>query len=113
MSTSDFAQRKKRQKVPLDRLVAVAGLRNISVDWLLTGGRNVEPPATPATSLPSSLSGLERRIDSLLGVLAQLSPEDQEAVLSECFTRAATAQQLAELKQAVQDLEATKRSKAG
>lgn len=37
MSTSDFAQRKKRDKVPWDRVLAVAGAYFVSADWLLTG----------------------------------------------------------------------------
>lgn len=108
---------KSRNSKPFEICEQVALERGISIDWLLTGEgemyRSGVTAQTPASVLPSGLAGMERRVGSLLGVLAQLTPEDQEAVLSECFTRATTAQQLAELKQTVQDLEATKLSKAG
>lgn len=37
MSTGDFANRKKRGRVPLDRLAEFASSRSVSLDWLLTG----------------------------------------------------------------------------
>ena len=110
MSTSDFAQRKKRKKVPLDRLVSVASLRNISVDWLLTGGgeRHLQhgSEAQEVKYRPPGLQVGEQRIEKLLALLAQLDPEEQDAIFTECHTRASNAQRLTDLRQAVQELEA-------
>lgn len=58
------------------------------------------------TTFPPELAGVERRVTALLGLLAQLDQRDQEAIISECFTRAETAQQLADLRQAVDELTA-------
>lgn len=73
-------------------------------------------PATdraPALDLPPPLAGLERRLDALLGLIAQLDRQEQSTLLEECFTRAQKEKQLADLRQAVTQLQADHPSRTG
>lgn len=56
--------------------------------------------------IPPGLAGAEHRVGALLSLLAQLDQRDQETLITECFTHAEKAQQLAELRQAVDELTA-------
>lgn len=69
-----------------------------------------EAIARDGLPLPVGLVGQERRVEALLAVLGRLSPEVQDAMLTECLSRATSAEQLSELRRAVQDLETQRRA---
>jgi hypothetical protein len=104
---------------PYDICVGLHETRGVSLEWLLTGAGEMrrvtaqEQGGEGQASIPAGLENVERRIVALLDMLAQLGQRDQEAVLSECFARAENAQQLADLRRAVQELEAKKPTKRG
>lgn len=122
LSTGDFAQRKARGRIPWDRVIPLAGSRNVSVDWLVSGEGDRAPAGSQAEDegeyLPlEAQSGpspgisdgpsdqlLRYRLDALAGLLVQLDPGHSEAILSAAFARATDAQRLAELEQAVASL---------
>jgi len=97
MSTGDFANRKKRGRVPLDRLAEFASSRSVSLDWLLTGeGEMYRPGAAPKPTMAD--------------FLARIQPERERLGLS----RAELASKLGVPEQQVADWEAgTGRLKAG
>lgn len=106
-------QREPRQ----DLVTKICTRTGVSIHWMLTGEGSMFEAAQDAPDasaecdqIPDALAGQKRRIAALLGVLEALDPEGREAVLSECITRAEAAQQLAELKLAVQELEAKART---
>ena len=69
-------------------------------------GASQEPEREGRAGIPSGLENVERRVAALLDMLAQLDQRDQESVLTECFARAETTQQLADLRRAVELLTA-------
>lgn len=68
--------------------------------------RGTEPTAGLAPTLPAGLAVSETRIERLLALLAQLDYQEQSTLLDECFTRAQKEKQLADLRQAVAQLQA-------
>ena len=118
ISTGDYSQRKSRGRVPWDRVMSVARSRLVSADWLLTGegemrrqdGAVRDEPAARYQVEAESGASWERRIAMLSALLADLTPEHREALLADALSRAATAQQLAELGQALADIRESLRS---
>jgi len=123
ISTSDFSQRKGRGKVPWDRIIGVANLRSISVDWLLTGIGEMSRAAPaaavdearadavaeesggeelPTSAQPPARKEFGRRLAALAGLLDQIDPDHSEAIIADALSRATDAQRLAELEQAIQ-----------
>lgn len=92
------------------------------MEWLLTGegeryrsgadagGPSVGDGGQAGSVMPQALVPDERRVSSLLDLLAQLDHASRDAVLSDCFARATNAQQLAELRRAVNELTAQKQA---
>jgi len=96
----------------------VAAERGVSLDWLLAGEGEMyrgggDAPGEDRPAAHPELTAEQRRIEALLAVLAQLEPGSRDTVLTDCFTRAADAQQLDALREAVRDLEAWRGKKAG
>jgi transcriptional regulator with XRE-family HTH domain len=100
-------------------LTALTSATDVSADWLLTGeGEMLRRPAGAVRDEPAaryqveaeSDASWERRIAMLSALLADLSPEHREAILADALSRAATAQQLAELGQALADIRESLRS---
>jgi len=90
----------------------------VSLDWLLAGEGEMyrgggDAPGEDRPAAPPELTAEQRRIEALLAVLAQLEPGSRDTVLTDCFTRAADAQQLDALREAVRDLEAWRGKRAG
>lgn len=106
------------ERNPKSEIVAqICARSSISGTWLLSGegemfegeddGVAAEAAAAIAKDglpLPLGLAGQERRVEALLAVLGRLAPEVQDAMLSECLSRATSAEQLSELQRAVQEL---------
>ena len=115
MSTSDFAQRKGRRKVPWERVITLAGSRSVSVDWIVSGvGEEASAGLHGGRGEPASERGSEsivpavpqehplaHRIGALAGLLVQLDPEHSDAILADALARATDAQRLNALEQAV------------
>ncbi len=111
---------KRRGTVPLSECLRVAAEHGVSLDWLLLGrgemrlptavaggtpeNADVVEPIAIAGGRPAEPTGLERRIASLAGVLAQLDPGHSETILSDALSRATDAQRLAVLEEAVLNL---------
>lgn len=99
LSTADFAHRKRRGKIPWDRVLEVASCHNISTDWLLTG------------SGPMYRRGLEELSEQerkLLELFEELTPEQRREILA----AAEKAKQWLEMERRLQELE-RKVKKAG
>jgi len=115
ISTSDFAQRKGRRKVPWDRVILLAGARSVSVDWIVSGigaeacasqqGRQsaapIERASEPIVPPVPQEHPLAHRIGALAGLLVQLDPGHSDAILADALARATDAQRLSALEQAV------------
>jgi transcriptional regulator with XRE-family HTH domain len=115
LSLRGYQNYERDSRAPSDDLIRAAW-STFGVDpvWLLTGEGSIQRDTAPvAADVPAPLARHEQRIRALLGVLADLDDDSRAAVLSECFTRAETAKQLAELRQAVQVLEAKQPTKRG
>lgn len=99
---------KARGSVPVASCEQVSRDRGVSLDWLLTGQGEMRLGEGPAADwpLPAGLHGLEKRVAALLHLMSDLSQGDRDAFLTECFARAADKKRIAELGQAIQDLEA-------
>lgn len=109
---------RRRDTRPYPICLQMADDHGVSLDWLLTGagemrrapaGQVREPGAPRYGSAPD---GAEKRIEALVGLLSQLAGPERDAVLTDCFARAAAAQQLADLRQAVSELAADRSRKA-
>lgn len=89
-------------------LTALTSQTDGSSDWILTGQGNMlraeraGPPAA-GVSEGDTLQD-DRRIAALVAVLGALDAEARDAVIADCFARAATAKQLADLHQAVREI---------
>jgi len=98
-----------------ENLAKICTQSRVSAAWLLTGEGDVlrgadatEKDGATRQDIPAALAGQQRRVDALLRLLADLDQESREAVLVDCFARATTAQQLADLRAAVSELAARK-----
>jgi len=91
LSSSGFANIKKRGSLPYERLERVCNSRNVSMDWLLTG-EGLMWRGEPA----------DRQMLALMGLVAALSPEQRR----EICTVAEEKKRLNELEKAVSDLRA-------
>ena len=132
---TDLGQYKKYEQnrnVPGGSVLAAIAKTGVNVNWLLTGEGQMRMPVTAPPSvlqaaeppppmgrpdagppaMPPSLQRYERRIEALLGLLGAMPGEEAAALIDEAVARASTAQQLADLKQAVQQLTAAKRKSA-
>jgi transcriptional regulator with XRE-family HTH domain len=114
LSLRGYQNYERDQRSPSEDLIRAAW-STFGVDpvWLLTGEGSMIRGAsdTPSTTaLPGKLSGYERRISALLGLLESLDRQEMDAVITECITRAEAAKQLAELRRAVMELEAKARA---
>jgi transcriptional regulator with XRE-family HTH domain len=96
-------------------LTAITSKTDVSADWVMTGqglainkeGKSDRPCAgVSGLALPEALAGDEVRVGVLLDLLSQLDPRERDAILSDAISRATTAQQVADLVQAVHDLTA-------
>jgi transcriptional regulator with XRE-family HTH domain len=98
--------------VPGGDVLASFAATGVNLNWLLTGqgavrAQGPELAAAPAAAAPEG-HRYESRLQAVLGMLGGM-PEHEAAVLIDEFTaRASTQQQLAELKQAVQQLGAAR-----
>lgn len=97
---------------PYEICVSLQESHGLSLDWLLTGEGPMDRSgvAEQPAKWEAGLSEQRTRIDALLSLLSQIDAGSREKILSECFARAETAQQLADLRQAVQELEAKARA---
>lgn len=95
-----------------ENLSKICTQSRISATWLLTGqGAMLRAPGDDDTpQVPAALHGQRHRVAALLAMFSQLDPEGLEAVLGDCFARATTAQQIADLRQAVAEMAAAKRA---
>lgn len=107
---------RKRDTRPYPECLQVADKHRISLDWLLTGhgsrsrvGVQGAAQAQDVATTPDP-GGAERRVQALVEMLSQLDGKDLDAVLSDCFARAAAAQQIADLRQAVAEMASAKRA---
>lgn len=75
-----------------------------------TPAADCQPEKCPGIAVPESLAEDERRVAILVELLGKIDPRDREAILSDAISRASSAQQMAELTQAVQDLTAKLRA---
>ncbi len=76
LSTGDFANRKRRGTLPLEKLAAAALSRNVSVDWLLTGRAgeaSVEPGGRARSGYPTEAGPLD--VELLETVLSAMRHE--------------------------------------
>ncbi|WP_295451976.1 hypothetical protein [uncultured Thiodictyon sp.] len=71
---------------------------------------DVPVTATQLPDDPAQMAGRQPRVAALLGVVAALSPEAQDAVLSECLSRAEAAQRLAELERRLEQMDEQRRA---
>ena len=88
----------------LDSLLRIADATGRDAGWLATGEAQIRGEEAAKEAAPTA--AVDRRTAALLAVLDGLDQEDREAVLSDCFARAQTAQQMTKLRQALQDMEA-------
>jgi len=109
-----------------DILERICTRTGVDLRWLVAGEGSMYPPGAPdvhqeesatvpivsSATIPEGMEGAQKRIEALLAVLAQIPEGARDAVIDECFARAATAQQLAELRRAV-GLEPEAKKKAG
>ncbi len=51
LSSSGFANLKKRESIPYDKIIGLASSLNVSIDWMLTGEGEMQK-TTPATATP-------------------------------------------------------------
>lgn len=128
-----------QNRKPYELCVGLCEDRGISLDWLLTGEGEMlrrtgsadaypagpdgvsalavaepAPPAAvrdPAALPPTGKVGLAKRIEALSGLLEALQPGDSDAILADALSRAALAQRVGELDQAVRDLRETEAKK--
>lgn len=82
----------------LDSLLRIADATGVDASWLATGEER--------TRRSDAQQGIDRRAAALLGVLDALDQEQRDTILSDCLSRAQTAQQMKKLRQAIHDLEA-------
>lgn len=104
-------------------LTALTSATDVSADWILTGAGERERRQEAAVCREERAAyrhqaegaappDWARRLDALATLLGDLKPEQREAILAEALSRAATAQQLAELGQALADLRQSLKSGA-
>lgn len=100
MSTGDLANRKKRNKIPHDRIYEVASSRNVSLDWLLTGKGFMK------TNIPTEASNdhLSPRQRAVLDMFESLTEDQQREILRDVEEK----KRLAELEARVRELEQKK-----
>lgn len=125
VSRDQVAKWKARDSRPYPECLRLAQEFGLSLEWLLTGEGEMRRPAQGASAAPAAAGvaelfaavpapagavspavppGLERRIDALSGVLAQLDPAHSDEILAHALSRATDAQRLAVLEQALLDL---------
>lgn len=100
MSTGDLANRKKRNKIPHDRIYEVASSRNVSIDWLLTGKGFMKRDILSE----ASNDHLSPRQRAVLTMFESLSEGDQREILKDVEEK----KRLGELEARVRELEKQK-----
>jgi len=115
LSLRGYQNYERGERAPSDELIRAAwSTFGIDPVWLLTGeGDMTRGPCgdmgeAAAASLPEGLAEIHHRITALLDMLGQLEPGHRDAIISDALSRAEAAQQLAELRQAIDAL-STKR----
>lgn len=97
MSSSDFANRKKRGRIPYENLVAFAASRNVSIDWLLTGQGEMQRGVVgiqEAIPIYKAAGALDKREEAVLTLFRALDEDAQREI-----------QQVAEEKKRLRDVE--------
>lgn len=100
----------KGEKQPgMERLVAIAEVAGVTLDWLATGrGQKHRREAQPRATIEDSASPYARRWEKIITLVEGIEDADQRAkALDELFARAQSAAELAELRQAVLQLQKT------
>lgn len=84
----------------------IACVTNVNIDWLMTGeGEMFRSEQDLGGQINETAGKYDRRVKAFLTLLEGLSDEDRDAILDEAFARAQTAQQIAELRQTVADIQ--------
>lgn len=84
----------------------IASKTDVNIAWLMTGQGEIFRTAPDQGGQINETAGkYDRRVAAFLRLLDGLSDEDRDAILDEAFARAQTAQQIADLRQTVADLQ--------
>lgn len=114
VSLRGYQNYERGQRSPSDDLIrALWSTFGVDPVWLLTGeGDMIRGGHRPsgAMTFPDGLAGCGSRISALLRLLEALDDQGRDAVITECISRAEATKQVAELRQAVQELEAKTRA---
>lgn len=100
----------KAEKQPgMERLVRIADVAGVTLDWLATGRGPKRRTAAQVPVAPDiSASPYARRWEKIMALVDGIEDEAaRAAALEELFARAQSAAELAELRQAVKSLTAT------
>lgn len=100
MTTNAFANLKKRQSIPYEKLSHLADSREVSLDWILTG-KGVMRRHIQIDAANDSLSPRQRAV---LTMFESLSEEDQREILRDVEEK----KRLGELEARVKELEKLK-----
>lgn len=106
------------EREPGSQALAAIARTGVNMTWLLTGEGEMLPPADREAQknqdiAPAGAASLRygRRLEKLDGLLAGMPDEEALALLEEFFSRAKTAAELAELRQAVAEIRAAAANK--
>ncbi|MDR4518920.1 MAG: hypothetical protein MRK00_16240 [Nitrosomonas sp.] len=103
-----------------DHLTAIANASGVTIDWLATGkgiknksslkeaqNRLYGAPPSVLNNLPQDLEPYRKRLDALLGYIAQIDDEeDRDRIIEDFILRAHDKIKLSELEHTVQELRA-------
>lgn len=89
LSSSGFANLKKRKSIPYDKIAMLTNSLNVSMDWILTGKgemRKGEPTVKVYDrrigDVDNTIGKTERRVEKAVTLLNELTPQQQLDVLA-------------------------------